>query len=265
MFQAHPYNRRMKFALVLCGLMLTTSPVSGASNHSEAVPHRTLADLEIQRNAIVQVLEELDARVEAVPDRNLDDLQMQRNAIAQVLEDLDARIKVKRGFQSALQNNELTMLILQFAMFRHEAQQNLTATHNLEHLYRHPNMFTHQCVELKGAGTKRFNGLYHRREACNGPPDTCNTLQQWRDKTADHTWYQNHNGCYIYFGKAHGLYGKWICCEEGGFDKWFYYANSAEVFDDSEAVLTTTGPVHWRNHSALYPPPNVQLVSCPTC
>merc|ERR1712202_69509 len=101
------------------------------------------------------------------------------------------------------------------------------AAHKLEHLYRHPNMFTRQCVELVGAGSRRVNGLYERREAHEGPPDAHHrykklpfgrpalTAQEWIKFTDGRPWYQHtHNtSCYIYYSTNYYHNDLWACCD----------------------------------------------------
>merc|ERR1711964_416305 len=69
-------------------------------------------------------------------------------------------------FTSALKNENLTAMILQYAMCAGEASAKLVAdpTLGLAHLY-HENRFVEEPgVEVTGAGTAQVNGCYRLRE-----------------------------------------------------------------------------------------------------
>merc|ERR1711964_287602 len=87
---------------------------------------------------------------------------------------LDSQIEEKkawdRRFQSALQNEALTSLVLQFALYDQDAVKILTADHGLGHLY-HRKQFTSAGVNVIGAGSAHLNGFYRRRDVSEGPPE----------------------------------------------------------------------------------------------
>merc|ERR1711964_808490 len=68
-------------------------------------------------------------------------------------------------FSSALGNEDLTAIILQYAMYDREAQEKLTADRSLglAHLYR-PGKFAQEGVEVIGAGRAQVNGWYRCRD-----------------------------------------------------------------------------------------------------
>merc|ERR1711964_850380 len=79
-------------------------------------------------------------------------------------------------FSSALGNEDLTAIILQYAMYNREAQEKLAADPSLGlmHFYEKPhrrNFVEEPGVEVSGAGSALMNGWYRRRESSSeGPP-----------------------------------------------------------------------------------------------
>merc|ERR1712096_101026 len=79
-------------------------------------------------------------------------------------------------FLPALGSDDLRALILQYAMYKREAQEKLTADPalGLAHFYEQPHKknFIREPsgVEVMGAGYTNVNGWYRRRENAEGPP-----------------------------------------------------------------------------------------------
>merc|ERR1711964_583906 len=95
--------------------------------------------------------------------------------------------------------DDLTMMILQFAMFDREARRALTGdpTLGLAHLY-HEDMFRKKPgVEVTGAGRNQVNGWYDRKTAAVGPPAWCRDWHtEWTQDYPGH-YYEKDDGCYI--------------------------------------------------------------------
>merc|ERR1711964_877356 len=122
-------------------------------------------------------------------------------------------------FRPAL-GNDLTAMILQFAMYDIEARRNLfphlcgDPALGLAHLYRKDRFVRVTGVELTGAGTANVNGWYRRLKACEGPPGRLHNragLPSWYKK--DHrAWYKKDDGCFICYDVK---YKEWHCREHG--------------------------------------------------
>jgi len=116
-------------------------------------------------------------------------------------------------FLSALQNDDLVMLILEFALYRQQAKKVLTAAHGLAH-FNIPKKFEPEGVRVIDAGSQQMNGFYVRRENSEGPPDpslyggdesddlTPEDRERWL-KSVGRQWYQKEDvGSYITFDKT---------------------------------------------------------------
>jgi len=116
---------------------------------------------------------------------------------------VEVRDKIRvQDFRSAL-GEDLTAIVLQFAMYDMEAIENLATdpTLGLAHLYRAGRFVRVTGVEVTGAGTAQMNGLYRRRENSEGPPwgwyDSGYSLPWWVHATQGRPWYEKDDGCYI--------------------------------------------------------------------
>jgi len=123
-------------------------------------------------------------------------------------------------FRSALGIEDLTALVLQYAMYDKTARMTLAADPalGLAHLYNdHRGGFVSEPhgVEVMGAGTVYINGWYRRREASEGPPKTKhfyhdNRVEDWIELTEGRPWYEKDVGTYIYCN----LGRSWRCAVE---------------------------------------------------
>merc|ERR1711964_68567 len=82
-----------------------------------------------------------------------------------------ASLPVANRFRSAL-GVDLTVLVLQYGMCGWEARETLAADPGLDHLfYDHRGGYLPMLgVEVTGAGTRRANGWYRRRETAEARP-----------------------------------------------------------------------------------------------
>merc|ERR1711964_540165 len=90
------------------------------------------------------------------------------------------------------------------------AQEILKDDPGLEQFYR-PNMFTQtDGVMVSGAGSQHLNGWYQRRDGQPKPTAEYYTLDQWIEKNKGRPWYENKNGCTIYYCAIDHC---WVCCD----------------------------------------------------
>lgn len=75
-------------------------------------------------------------------------------------------------FRSALESEDLTAVVLQYAMCAGEAKAKLSSDPGLVRLYnKYTITYVEQPgVEVMGAGDAQVNGWYHRKERVEGPP-----------------------------------------------------------------------------------------------
>jgi len=161
-------------------------------------------------------------------------------------------------FRSAL-GEDLTALVLQYAMYNSEAIETLVPDGTLAHLYsNHTKGFEYgpgPGVEVIGAGSTQVNGWYRRREAAECPPVTYGRNRQhrrerWIDNLEGLPWYEKDDGCYIYW---HSNCKKWWCRDADGNLRY-------------SAVSDTALPPHagWRVDCWRYsvsPAPTLRVVS----
>jgi len=133
---------------------------------------------------------------------------------------VEVRDKIRvQDFRSAL-GEDLTAIVLQFAMYDMEAIENLATdpTLGLAHLYRAGSFVRVTGVEVTGAGTAQMNGLYRRRENSEGPPTGWFDSSSWVHATQGRPWYEKDGGCYIYHDcdGTTAIFKGWGCRNKDG-------------------------------------------------
>merc|ERR1712096_498816 len=184
-----------------------------------------------------------------------------------------ARLPVNR-YTSALGVEELTALVLQYAMYDFEAQDHVGAG-TLVNICRIYHKYRRGFVKLKGvevteAGTAHVNGWYRRREATEMPSiwmagsrsftDGPHRWHRWSSVTNGRPWYLKDDNHHIYWNK---LVGFWLCCNADGHS--YYMLETAGHFPRpgecrSERVQANRGG--WCNSAhGETPAPFVRVVS----
>merc|ERR1711964_189098 len=141
------------------------------------------------------------------------------------------RSNIVNRFRSALGAEDLTAIVLQYAMYAREAKRVLTTEYSplgtdppLAHLYHnHAGRFVPDPygVEVTGAGDAQINGWYTRKDVAEGPPRKWYGpgMTEWghtRCGFATRYWYLKHDGYFIW----RGCDGDWILCDPE--DSWCY-------------------------------------------
>jgi len=110
-------------------------------------------------------------------------------------------------FRSALGTDNLTAIVLQYAMYDREAKKVLTADPTLAHLYNnHAQGFEQEVpgIEVMGAGAAQANGWYARKERSDRPPAGLGGFQY-----TYRYWYEKDAGHYIYLRETEEFHHEW--------------------------------------------------------
>jgi len=180
------------------------------------------------------------------------------------------------NFRSALGIDDLTAIILQYAMHAREARQKLTADPTLAHLYHnHARGFQEESgVEVIGAGDTQLNGWYARKEVCEAVRRKRFSLRHcdWAQSNAGRYWYEKDDGCSIRavddINKMYGMLpdGGWVICgSKSGDVRYTRYVPAEQDDGLASRLIAVTGlpPAQgWRcrRFGATAPAPTLQVM-----
>jgi|ERR1712096_14404 len=164
--------------------------------------------------------------------------------------------------------DDLTAIVLQYAMHAGEAKQILTADPTLVHFYcEYGSGFEEPGVTVMGAGDPQLNGLYSRKEVREGPsngfPGYCN----WAQSHAGRYWYEKDDGCHIRAMNIHDTVfantyaqrgGGWVICGSKGGARYKCHVPA----EQNDGLPPAQGWETFSNHFDMFTPvPTLRVVA----
>jgi len=164
--------------------------------------------------------------------------------------------------------DDLTAIVLQYAMHAGEAKQILTADPTLVHFYcEYGSGFEEPGVHVMGAGDHQLNGLYSRKEVREGPsngfPGYCN----WAQSHAGRYWYEKDDGCHIRAMNIHDTVfantyaqrgGGWVICGSKGGARYKCHVPA----EQNDGLPPAQGWETFSNHFDMFTPvPTLRVVA----